>query len=189
MVAAGLPEDKAQAWLIKRHQEIDAASGDTTQITPGPALSPAAAATIGAPVMPPPHSSGVPSGYQRKADGSLEPIPGGPADKSKTTSQGIPGDMTKAGKDYLDSIPDKSIATQAQALLDGRLAFPTGTALKSPYWQQMLSVVAQADPNFDAVNYNSRAATRKAFTSGKEASTVNALNTVAEHIGEFSDKI
>jgi hypothetical protein len=59
-------------------------------------------------------------------------------------------------------------AAQVKALAEGRMAFPTGTALKSAYWQDMLQKVAQFDPSFDAVNYNARAGTRKAFTSGKE---------------------
>lgn len=90
------------------------------------------------------------------------------------------------GDAYLGSI-DPSQATMVKALSEGRMAFPTGTALKSPYWQQMLQDVAQYDPSFDAVNYNARAGTRKAFTSGKEAQTINALNTVAEHLGLVSD--
>lgn len=90
------------------------------------------------------------------------------------------------GDMYLQTL-DQTQAAQVKALAEGRLAFPTGTALKSPYWQEMLQHVAQYDPGFDAVNYNARAATRKGFTSGKEAQTVNALNTVAEHLGTLSD--
>ncbi|TPG08325.1 hypothetical protein EAH88_11890 [Rhodanobacter glycinis] len=90
------------------------------------------------------------------------------------------------GNDYLTKI-DPTKAAQVKALAEGRMAFPTGAALKSPYWQGMLQGVAQYDPTFDAVNYNARAGTRKAFTSGKEAQTVNSLNTVAEHLGTLSD--
>ena len=90
------------------------------------------------------------------------------------------------GDAYLSAI-DPTIAAQVKALAEGRMAFPTGTALKSPYWQGMLQHVAQYDPSFDAVNYNARAGTRKDFTSGKAAQTVNALNTVAEHLGTLSD--
>lgn len=98
----------------------------------------------------------------------------------------VPGDTSKTGNAYLSTLPQQT-ASQVRALADGRMQFPSGTALKSPYWQGMLSAVSQYDPNFDAVNYNARSNTRKAFTSGKEAQTVNALNTVAEHLGTFSD--
>ena len=90
------------------------------------------------------------------------------------------------GVDYLGTL-DPTTAAQVKALSEGRMAFPSGTALKSNYWQAMLQHVAQFDPSFDQVNYNARAATRKGFTSGKEAQTINALNTVAEHLGTFSD--
>ena len=97
-----------------------------------------------------------------------------------------PGDETKTGGAYLSTL-DPQQASQVKALAEGRMQFPTGTALKSPYWQQMLSAVSQYDPSFDAINYNARSSTRKGFTSGKEAQTVNALNTVAEHLGTLSD--
>lgn len=99
-----------------------------------------------------------------------------------------PGDQSKQGDAYLATLPQQQSA-QVKALAEGRMAFPTGTALKSPYWQEMLSAVSQYDPTFDAVNYNARSGTRKAFTSGKEAQTVNSLNTVAEHLGTLSDNI
>ena len=98
----------------------------------------------------------------------------------------VPGNAGATGDAYLQSL-DGQTAAQVRALAEGRMAFPTGTALKSPYWQGMLGAVSQYDPNFDAVNYNARSNTRKAFTSGKEAQTVNALNTVAEHLGTLSD--
>lgn len=125
-----------------------------------------------------------PAGYRWRPDGSLEPIPGGPADQSPQATLADPNGAH--GDSYLSSI-DLTTAAQVKALAEGRMAFPTGTALKSPYWQGMLQHVAQYDPSFDAVNYTARAGTRKAFTSGKEAQNVNALNTVAEHLGTFSD--
>jgi len=93
----------------------------------------------------------------------------------------VPGDATKTGDAYLATLPPQA-AAQVRALADGRMAFPTGTALKSPYWQGMLSAVSQYDPQFDAVNYNARAKTRADFTSGKSANNIKALNTLAGHI-------
>lgn len=98
----------------------------------------------------------------------------------------VPGDHTATGDAYLQTL-DPQTAAQVKALAEGRMAFPTGTALRSPYWQGMLGAVSQYDPSFDAVNYNARSKTRSGFTSGKEAQTVNALNTVAEHLGTLSD--
>jgi hypothetical protein len=90
------------------------------------------------------------------------------------------------GDDFLKSMPP-ALGAQVKALAEGKMAFPAGFALKSPYWQAMISRVAQYDPSFDAVNYNARSKTRNAFTSGKEAQQVNALNTAIGHLGELAD--
>ena len=89
------------------------------------------------------------------------------------------------GPELLKALP-QPIADQVKALAEGRMQFPAGFALKSPYWQQMISMVSQYDPSFDAVNYNSRASTRKDFTSGKASEQIRALNTVTQHIGQLS---
>lgn len=78
-------------------------------------------------------------------------------------------------------------AAQVKALAEGRMAFPSGFALKTPYWQNMLSAVSQYDPNFDAINYNARAAARKSFTSGPDANNIAALNTAMSHLSTLSD--
>jgi hypothetical protein len=74
-----------------------------------------------------------------------------------------------------------SISAQVKALAEGRQQFPSGQAMKTPYWQQMMQLVAQYDPNFDMVNYNARANTRKDFTSGPMANNITALNTAMAH--------
>ncbi len=107
----------------------------------------------------------------------------------KSTQEGgelTPGDTTKQGGDYLSTL-DPAMAKQVKALAEGRMAFPSGVALSKPYWQAMLGAVSQYDPSFDATNYNARNATLRGFSAGKEAQTVNALNTVAEHLGTLSD--
>ncbi len=78
-------------------------------------------------------------------------------------------------------------AAQVKALSEGRMQFPSGAALKSPYWQQMLTAVSEYDPNFDAVNYNSRSKTRNDFTSGKSAQNITSLNTAIHHLGSLND--
>lgn len=90
-------------------------------------------------------------------------------------------------EDYLNLIQSKDPGTAGtiKALADGRMAFPAGFALKSPYWQGMLNAVSQYDPSFDAVNYNARSQARTKFTSGKEGQMVNNLNTAIGHLQEL----
>lgn len=92
------------------------------------------------------------------------------------------------GADYAKRLPSE-VAAQANALLAGRMAFPSGAALKSPYWQTMLQHVAHIDPNFDAVNYNARASTRRDYVSGKSAQNIRALNTAIGHLGQLNSQI
>jgi hypothetical protein len=91
------------------------------------------------------------------------------------------------GDEFLKSLPTDADRAMIKALDEGRMQFPGSFALKTPYWQQRLSWVAQYDPNFDQVNYNSRAATRKDFTSGKSAQQINAINTAIGHLSQLSD--
>lgn len=128
-------------------------------------------------------AAGLPAGsvVQASPNGALHVVskPGG--------QDGAPmvfGDATKTGADYLSTL-DPQVASQVKALDEGRMQFPSNFALKTPYWQGMLAAVSRYDPSFDSVNYNARVSTRKAFTSGKEAQQVNALNTVAQHLAQL----
>ena len=93
-----------------------------------------------------------------------------------------------SGADFLSTLGPTQ-ASQVKALAEGRMPFPAGFALKSPYWQNMLSAVSQYDPNFDAVNYNARAKTRNDFTSGKSAQNIKSLNTAIGHLGTLESQI
>lgn len=92
------------------------------------------------------------------------------------------------GPDFLKTLSPPEAAL-TKSLAEGRMAFPTGAALRSPYWQKALQNVANYDPTFDAVNYGARAATRKDFTSGKSSMNIKALNTAIGHVGELWDQI
>ena len=123
----------------------------------------------------------IPSGYMWNSDHTaLQAIPGGPSDPGGGASSQI-GDQTKTGSDYLATL-DQSQAKMVKALADGRMQFPTGTALKTPYWQQPVSAVQSYDPSAEAGSCTTRVATRKAFTSGKQANQINARNTTAGHL-------
>lgn len=105
---------------------------------------------------------------------------GGPGDGQGTPLAALSGD------DLLKALPP-SIASQVKGLSEGKIAFPAGRTTGTPYWQQMMQLVSQYDPNFDATNYNARSATRKDFTSGKSAQNITALNTAMGHLSSLSD--
>lgn len=99
------------------------------------------------------------------------------------------GGMTQggaSGQDFLAQLPPQ-IATQVKALAEGRMAFPGGMGMKSPYWQQMLQAVGQYDPNFDALNYNARSKVRQDFTSGKSRQNLTRIDTAMNTLGQLAD--
>jgi hypothetical protein len=105
-----------------------------------------------------------------------------------TSTFGTGAASNLSGDAFLGTLPPAQQA-QVKALADGRMQFPGGFALKSPYWQQMLSAVSQYDPSFDGVNFNARASTRKDFTSGKSAQNIKSLNTAIGHLGALDSQI
>lgn len=77
--------------------------------------------------------------------------------------------------------------TVVDAIISGRMQMPTGFALRSPYWQDVIERVSAKDPKFDATRYAARAAARRTFSSGPEARNVTALNTVIGHLGTLDE--
>jgi len=101
---------------------------------------------------------------------------------SKNTMVPPPGDTSKTGDEYLATIPT-SLAGQVKALSEGRRAFPTGSALRSPSVQELIAAATQYDPTLDAANAATRVATRKKFTSGTTRDNITAINTALGHLG------
>ena len=125
--------------------------------------------------------------FQRNADQRAQAAADREAAKfrKETAETQTPGDITKSGEDYLATLPGP-LAAQVKALADGRRAFPTGSALRSPQVQELVAAATQYDPTLDAANAATRVATRKDFTSGKAAQNITAMNTALGHLGSLS---
>lgn len=95
-------------------------------------------------------------------------------------------DSNLTGDEYLATLP-KDMQTTVKAIAEGRMAMPTGNGSRSKYGQALQQAVNNYDPTADAATIAGRFATRKGFTAGKEAQSVNALNTVMEHLGQLKD--
>jgi len=102
--------------------------------------------------------------------------------KAVTDASGAP----VTGPAVLEKVPPPVAAT-VKAVLEGRQALPTGTATKDPYWKGIIGLAQQADPTFDAVDYNARSKTRQDFTSGAASKQINAINTVVGHLHDLAD--
>jgi len=131
-----------------------------------------------------------PSGYRFTSAGDLEPIPGGPADKSQSMA-GL-GDPSLSGQDYLQSIQDPGLRNLISAIADGREQVPriyrSGKAGEiGP--TQIAAAVSQFDPTFNAQDFNSRNRTRISFTSGPDAKNMMNLNQAAAHAQQLVQQI
>lgn len=89
-------------------------------------------------------------------------------------------DMTVTGDAFLKTLP-AGVASQIKGYAEGKIQ-PSPYLMRTPAGQQMMQLVSQYDPSFDAVNYGARAATQKDFTSGKAAQNITAINTAMGHL-------
>jgi hypothetical protein len=123
---------------------------------------------------------------------------GGPA----TTASGLSPDASSAtpsasgqdstqlhGEDFLKTLPNDRAGT-VRAIVEGREPFPSGFIMKTPYGQWLSQAVSQAEPGFNAANWNMRNAVYKEWNAGgpnSPAGTLTAGNTAIQHLGHLSD--
>lgn len=127
-----------------------------------------------------PASTGSPSG--QAAAPSLPPMPPEIAALPKRAQ-----DAWRLNQAKLGNTGGGASDEVVRAIIEGRMQLPSGFALRSPYWQEVIEKVAKQDPNFDAARYGARAAARRTFASGPEARNVTALNTVIGHLGTLDE--
>lgn len=89
------------------------------------------------------------------------------------------GDPNLTGEAYLKTL-DPLTRNEVKAFAEGR------APVTARNLQQMLPLVTQYDPNFQAADYPVKLATRKNYTSGKQFQEVQAINTVAGHLDNLS---
>lgn len=98
------------------------------------------------------------------------------------------GDASLSGGDYLQSVPTADRAV-IKGVLNGTKQLPSGTALKSPYWQSIMASVMHADPTWNEAAYKQFADTRKYMTTGQGGKLINSINTGAQHLQKLVDDI
>lgn len=121
-------------------------------------------------------------GFVNPATNQVTPIP--LPDQHVAPTSPVAGPRL-TGDPYLATI-DPQIAEQVRAISEGRQPFPTGQMMRTPYGKRLIDALSQYDPNFDAVNYQSRNATRKDFTSGNAAKNITSFNTAIGHLGTLA---
>jgi hypothetical protein len=93
------------------------------------------------------------------------------------------------GDAFLSTL-DQQEAARVKALAEGKLPFPTGSALNRPQNARIAERVLQYDPTFDAANTQTRFKTLSEFKTGganSPAATIVAGNTAITHLGHMAD--
>ena len=80
---------------------------------------------------------------------------------------------------------DRGVQETIKKLANYEIPLPSGFALKSDYWQNILGRVSAYDPTFDASQYPTKLALRRGFTSGAESKNITGLNTAVGHINSL----
>lgn len=75
-----------------------------------------------------------------------------------------------------------TIDANAKLIGEGKIAPPTGAALRNPVMARTLARVQELYPNFDAKKYQTELTGEKAFTSGKQGTTIRSLNVATDHL-------
>lgn len=75
----------------------------------------------------------------------------------------------------------------AKAIANYQMPLPSGFALRSPFWTNVMSEVYQMNPDYSAVNYNKINKAITAFAVGKQGDIVRSLNVAAYHLQTFRD--
>lgn len=99
-------------------------------------------------------------------------------------------DYSKTGTEAFNQLPKVMQIKVAQAL-DGRIAPPTGMALKDPHQQAILTAAQLVDPTFDMAKWLARSNANKEFNSAgtKTRTKIESADKVISHINDLNESI
>lgn len=83
-----------------------------------------------------------------------------------------------------------NVAATVKSMLEGRQAPPSSFAQKSPYWQQMMAIANQVDPEFDQTAWKQRVDTTNDMisTKGKSRQSINSAEMAINHLVHLQEQ-
>ncbi|NHZ93630.1 hypothetical protein F2P45_32220 [Massilia sp. CCM 8733] len=84
--------------------------------------------------------------------------------------------------------PDASDA-MIDAIGTGKMAPPSGYALRNPKMLNMMERVAQKYPDFDATEYDGKKRAMRDFTTGKQGDSIRSFAVASDHLGQLKNLI
>jgi spore germination cell wall hydrolase CwlJ-like protein len=110
-----------------------------------------------------------------------KPIPFGQFTGKVDAPASIVNNSGLSGQAFLDTL-DPGRAEIIKQMTEGRMAPPTGAALRSDKVMSLMSDAARYDPEFDSTKWGARVAGSKDFASGKSAEMVRSAGQTVHHI-------
>lgn len=108
------------------------------------------------------------------------------ASKANSPDFGSVGTSGATGDAALGSL-DPGIAATLKAMNDGKIAPPTGAALRNPRVMQLLALGAQVYPGFDMTTWTTRYKTAQDFASGgKSGQAITSYSTLLDHANDVA---
>jgi hypothetical protein len=130
---------------------------------------------------------------------TLQPVPGGgsynmemtPGEKASNAVAWANNAETKRRNDIMEGDPQQIEAT-AQLIANGKMPPPSGFAAARPIAQSIMARVAQINPDYSAIDYNTAKSAEQAFAKGPEAQKIRSFNVAISHLdtlGQLSDAL
>ena len=136
------------------------ASGKTASIAPEAKFTPQELAVIQADAV------------KNATPAASAPTLGGRLTLKQAAQQGL------RGNDFLGAMP-AMLAGQVAAIVDHRAPPPLRNTARG---DQLMQLVQQTDPTYDATTYGTKVGIEKAFASGRAGDAVRSFNVVQDHI-------
>lgn len=104
-----------------------------------------------------------------------------PSGTGTVAANGVLGDQTKTGADYLSTLPQE-VQSTVKAIGDGRMAPISGYALARGPGLAIMNAVNKYNPDFDATEMPTRAKARADFINGADGKALTAIDTGINHM-------
>ena len=119
----------------------------------------------------------------------MDPI-GAPSQSAPTGGELLQKIQSAKSRDEAISYVPQNIRGTVKSMLEGRMSPPTGMALKTPYWQNLMNIANTIDPSFDQVTWTGRLNANKDMQSGGKSKTLlNSGETAIAHLYHLAAQI
>lgn len=89
----------------------------------------------------------------------------------------------------MNAASDEALQSAAEQVAGYKIAPPTGSKLLSGNWPQVMKLVQQINPAYDATAYATKNKARMAFATGKQGDITRSLSVANDHLDQLSQAV